>query len=138
MLMKDLGKEVKYKTSRSSGSGGQHVNKVETKVELYFDIPASDSLNDKEKYRLQEELKNRINKDGVLIVSSQATRSQALNRSKVWKKFQRLVKSALRPKKKRKAVGSLQANPRKRLESKRKQAEKKQARKKVMPSRHGL
>ena len=130
--MKALERECKFKASRSSGSGGQHVNKVATRVELFFNIGASKLLSEEEKGKIRIHLKNRINKEDILVISSQATRSQALNKAKVFKKFEKLIQEALKPEQKRKEVKTLTANPKKRLAFKRKHSEKKEARKKVI------
>lgn len=127
----NLHKELNFRTSRSSGSGGQHVNKVETRVELLFDIQASVFLSDGQKERLVEHLANRINKDGVLNVASESSRSQSRNRRIAIKKFDELVTEALRPRKKRRGAGPLKADRKKRLEEKRRQSEKKALRGKV-------
>lgn len=133
MDIKALEKELRYRTMRSSGSGGQHVNKVETKVELLFEVDASRVLTDAQKQRIREELSGRINKEGVLIVGAGNRRSQVLNRSAALKKFQRLITQALRPRKKRKPVSQLKAHPEKRLREKKKRSEKKALRKKAIP-----
>ncbi|MCO6493282.1 MAG: aminoacyl-tRNA hydrolase [Phaeodactylibacter sp.] len=133
MDLKALEKELKYRTMRSSGSGGQHVNKVETRVELLFDVGNSQALSGEEKQRVREALGGRINKEGLLVVGAGNRRSQLLNRSAALKKFQRLIAEALRPRKKRRPVSHLAANPEKRLQEKKKQAEKKARRKKAIP-----
>ena len=102
MELDALHKEVKYRTARSSGSGGQHVNKVETKVLLYFDVENSIALNREEKSRVIEKLATRINKEGKIIVVSQEKRTQLLNKSHAWKRFLRLLEKALEPEKKAK------------------------------------
>lgn len=118
-------KELNYQTSRSSGSGGQHVNKTETKVEVRFEVDASDALSAYEKRRIKAALGNRISKAGVLSVSSDSRRSQVLNRGAAVKKLFRLLKKALRNRKRRKGPRPLKANPKKRLDDKRRQSEKK-------------
>ncbi|MCB0584271.1 MAG: aminoacyl-tRNA hydrolase [Phaeodactylibacter sp.] len=133
MDFKALEKEVRYRTTRSSGSGGQHVNKVETKVELLFDVDNSGVLSDIEKQRVREELRGRINKEGILIISAGNRRSQVLNKSAALKKFERLVTKALKPRKKRKPVSQLTAHPEKRIQEKKKRSEKKAWRKKAIP-----
>ncbi len=133
MDFKALEKEVRYRTMRSSGSGGQHINKVETKVELLFDVDNSRVLSNAQKQRVKEELEGRINKEGVLVVGSGNRRSQLLNKSAALKKFERLISKALRPRKKRKPVRELTAHPEKRLQEKKKRAEKKASRRKAIP-----
>ncbi len=73
---KDFSKEFTFVTSRSSGPGGQHVNKVNTRVELRFNVIASQLLTEKEKAILQKKLQSQLTNDGDLIISSQTERSQ--------------------------------------------------------------
>ena len=127
-----LTKDLKFRTSRSSGSGGQHVNKVSTKVDLLFDLWGTEQLSDKQKQKIQSVLKNRINHAGTLLISVDATRSQALNRNRAIKKFKQLIEKALQPAKKRKGSTKPKANPEKRLEAKKKRANVKALRKKVV------
>ncbi len=87
--------EVTFVTSRSSGPGGQNVNKVETRVSLLFDLEASPSLTDDQKARLRERLATRISKAGVLRVTSQRHRSQSANRDAALERFVALVRAAL-------------------------------------------
>lgn len=130
----ELIKELKFRTSRSSGSGGQHVNKVSTKVELIFDIVGSKLLTPEQKLLLHENLSNRIDKLGQLHLFCEASRSQRLNKKAVLKKFEALVFKALNPPPKGKGAKPLKANKAKRLTAKRKHAEKKAFRKKVTPN----
>lgn len=130
-LINDLAKQITFKTSRSSGSGGQHVNKVSTKVELRLDIEAADELSDEEKDQIKKVLANRINKEGVLSIVVDASRSQALNRKAAVRKFKELIELALTPKKKRKGPPKLHGNPKKRLADKKRRSEVKAGRKKV-------
>ncbi|NOY50387.1 MAG: aminoacyl-tRNA hydrolase [Chlorobi bacterium] len=97
-----LKKELKFRTSRSSGPGGQSVNKLSTKVELLFDINESQLLNDEQKSLINERLANRINNNGLLILSSGETRSQLKNKEIVIQRFLDLIKEALKPVKIRK------------------------------------
>lgn len=127
-----LKSELDFRTSRSSGSGGQHVNKVATRVELLFEVDASQFLSDSQKQRIRRKLHNRITKDGVLLLDCSETRSQHRNKQLVIEQFEQLIREALRPPKRRKKIpNARQANPRKRLEAKRRHAEKKALRGKV-------
>ncbi len=69
-------KELKFKAVRSSGPGGQHVNKTSSKVEVSFDVENSNGLTEREKYRIKEKLKNRISSLSVLSISCSDSRSQ--------------------------------------------------------------
>lgn len=131
MNLEIIHKELILRTSRSSGAGGQHVNKVATKVDLMLPIATSNGLDDEEKKRIKKRLGNRINKEGMLVISCQDTRSQALNRSRAIKKLEQLLAKAIRPAPRRKAVQKPVADTQKRLKSKRLRSEKKEMRKKV-------
>ena len=122
-------RELVFTSSRSSGPGGQHVNKVSTKVELRFHIPNSGLLNDEEKDILLIKLKNKINSEGELIIVSQDERSQLKNKEKTIEKFYELLQKALTPPKKRKPTKPTQASKEKRLEKKRIITDKKEKRK---------
>ena len=76
----NLQKEIYFNTARSSGKGGQHVNKTESKVELHFPVNASRLLNSEQKNKINEKLKNYINEQGELILYSQESRSQLQNK----------------------------------------------------------
>jgi ribosome-associated protein len=93
--------EFSFKTSRSSGAGGQHVNKTETKVELIFNIYDSVLLNDVEKERVWIKLSGIINDKGELKISNSESRSQSANKEAVIEKFYQLVEKALKKEKKR-------------------------------------
>src|SRR6187431_848438 len=90
-------KELTYRTSRSSGAGGQHVNKTETKVEVLFDVMTSAGLSDEEKELVNSKLANRINEEGVLSVNSQKSRSQLDNKDNAIEKLNHLLVKALTP-----------------------------------------
>ncbi len=121
--------ELKFSASRSSGPGGQNVNKVNTRVELRFFISDSEVLTIEEKERLFVKLKNRINAEGELILTSQSERSQLANKEKVTELFFTLIEKALTVPKKRKKTTPTAASRIKRLESKKNVALKKQLRK---------
>jgi ribosome-associated protein len=93
--------EFKFRTSRSSGAGGQHVNTTETKVELIFDIDHSNLLKEEEKKKLLKKWPNRINEEGEFKICSSQHRSQSANKEHVIKKFYLMLEKALRKEKKR-------------------------------------
>jgi ribosome-associated protein len=120
--------ELHFRTSRSSGPGGQNVNKLETKVELLFDVDRSPSLSDEQKHSVHRSLEGRIDDDGILHVSSQRSRSQWENKELAIEKFAALLRSALKPRKKRLATGATRASKERRLHSKKKHGQKKKTR----------
>lgn len=124
-------KELQFKAVRSSGAGGQHVNKVASKVELYFSIPESEGLTEFEKNLLAKNLSNRISKEGVLILSNSDSRSQHSNKEKIIKQFFQEIKKGLIIPKKRKLTKISSSQKRKRLQEKKKHSEKKGLRKKT-------
>src|SRR5262245_53919786 len=89
--------ELSFSASRSGGPGGQNVNKVSSKVTLAFNVRASSALSEEQKRKITGKLATRINKDGVLQVVSQKTRSQDLNRGDVIERFAQLLRRALTP-----------------------------------------
>ncbi|NPA45261.1 MAG: aminoacyl-tRNA hydrolase [Chlorobi bacterium] len=130
MTKRSFEKEFEFITSRSSGKGGQHVNRTNTKVELRFNIDASEILNDDEKKRLKEKLSGKINNEGILQIVSQETRSQLKNKNKCIEKFYLLIEDAFKVKKKRKKTKPSKKSVEKRLEEKKKHSEKKENRRK--------
>ncbi len=125
--------ELQFKASRSSGSGGQHVNKVATKVILSLNIPASKGLSEEEKKSILTKLANRINQEGILSVQSQNSRSQAQNRREALDKLQFYLEEAIKVPKKRKPVKMPRAIKEKRLRDKQFKSEKKEWRGKISP-----
>lgn len=123
--------EVKFNTSRSSGPGGQNVNKVNTKVELRFNIGESVFLAENQKALLLARLKNRINGKGELVLVSEEERSQMKNKIIVINKFFRLIESSLTLQKRRKPTKPTRASVEKRLQSKKKHADKKSQRRQI-------
>ena len=119
MNIQALHKELSFRNSRSSGSGGQHVNKVETRVELCFPLKDSQVLNDAQKTLLSLRLARRLTKDGRLLIFSQRFRSQLMNRKAAIAQFDELILKNLQPEKKRKKLKTPQAEKEKRLKSKR-------------------
>ncbi len=126
-----LKQELRYRTSRSSGSGGQHVNKVETKVELLWAVHASALFTAEEKIQISDKLRHQINKDGVLRIYCQSTRSQFKNKNRVTEKFYLLLEKALEKDNPRIRPATPKRAKANRLKNKHRQADKKAARKKV-------
>lgn len=122
--------EIKLKAVRSSGPGGQNVNKVATKVVLSFDIKNSAGLDENEKCLILEKLSNKISSDYFLILSTSETRSQAKNKELLLQKFLELLSNALKVTKKRKATKAPTSVIEKRLKNKKRISEMKQSRRK--------
>jgi ribosome-associated protein len=126
---KQLETEIVFSATRSSGPGGQNVNKVNTRVELRFSVLNSTVFSEEEKARIHLKLKNRINSEGELVLTSQTGRTQLDNKEKALEKFIELLEKALTIQKKRLKSRPTVASRLKRLESKKNLALKKQLRK---------
>lgn len=125
-----LFREISFKAVRSSGAGGQHVNKVSTKVILVFDLIKSKAFTEEEKSRLYKALKNRLTKDNLLVIQAGDTRSQIKNREIAQQRLFNLLNKGLEVQKERKKTRPTKSSVEKRLKTKRKVAEKKSGRKK--------
>ncbi len=118
-------KELKFKAVRSSGAGGQHVNKVSSKIELTFDIQNSESFIKEEKELLIQKLENKLTKNNILLLQCDESRSQHKNKEIVIGRFLKLIANGLKVQKQRKATKPSKSSIYKRLEKKKKQAFKK-------------
>ena len=127
--MKSFAHELSYKTSRSTGSGGQNVNKVETSVTVLWKVEDSAVFTESEKERILLKLKNKINAEGILQTTVSESRTQLQNKKIATEKIQELVNKSLIVPKKRIATKPSRAKAEKRLESKKKLSEKKENRK---------
>ena len=121
--------ELKFRSSRSSGPGGQSVNKLETRVELLLDVLNSKYLTSDQKEIILTKLANRINNEGILQISSDETRSQLKNKNIVIGRLFDLLEEALKPVKKRKPTKPSRTAIEKRLKGKRIKSDKKDLRK---------
>lgn len=120
--------ELDYKAVRSSGAGGQNVNKVSSKVVLGFSVAASAALSDEEKLLVASRLANRINAEGQLVLHCDEDRSQLRNKDIVTKRFLQLMAAAIKPEVPRKATRVPRAVMQKRRDDKAHQSERKQSR----------
>ncbi len=123
-----LPNELEFSTSRSSGPGGQNVNKVNTKVTLRWSVNDSTLLTPEEKELLLQKLATRLTTEGVLVLSAQDKRSQLQNKEEVVRKFDQLIKLAFTKKKKRKASKPSKSAMQSRLDKKKKHSDKKKQR----------
>lgn len=123
--------EISFRFSRSGGPGGQNVNKLETKVELLFDVQASPSLSEEQKSRILARESGRIGSDGILRVSAQEARSQFANREAAVRKFAAIIAAALVRRKKRVKTSPTRSSREKRIEGKKRRGKIKRMRGRV-------
>lgn len=122
--------ELRFKATRSSGPGGQHVNKTSTRVVLSWSLPETLAVTQEVKIRLREKLKNRLTQEGLILLSSQQSRSQHKNKGDVIKRFLTLIEASIQEPKRRKKTRPSRASKMKRLSNKKVHAQKKANRKK--------
>lgn len=126
-----INNELEFKAVRSSGAGGQHVNKVSSKVELTFDVKTSKGLTSEEKQLLHKNLANKLTKEEQLILTCQESRSQHRNKELIIERFFNLIEKALIVPKVRKKSKPSKLARQKRLDAKKRLSEKKNNRKKI-------
>ena len=131
MNREEISNELHFKAVRSSGPGGQHVNKVSTKMELVFDIKNSSALSNIEKVRISKKLASRITKNGNLILQCDESRSQRKNKELVIKRFFEIITKASKVPKPRKKTKPSKTAIEKRLKQKKIASSKKANRGKI-------
>jgi ribosome-associated protein len=120
--------ELDVRVSRASGAGGQHVNKTSSRVEIFWNIPASRALNDDQRTRLLDKLSSRLTTEGSIRVVASDMRSQSRNRDLAEERLVELVRRALMIPRKRKPTRPTRAAKEARLETKKRHSNKKQQR----------
>jgi len=130
ITVRDIIDEVQFKTSRSGGPGGQHVNKVESRVQAIFNLQDSKTLSERQKYLIRKKYDNRLSKDGNLIVSADGMRSQLKNREVALNKLVQLINKAFIKKKRRIPTKPKKGAIQERLKSKKIRSERKKLRSK--------
>jgi ribosome-associated protein len=123
--------ELEFSTSRSSGPGGQNVNKVSTKVIIRWNLLNSALITDEQKMLLLNKLSSQLTREGELIINSQESRSQLQNKELALEKLDALLRKALTKPKARKATKPTKSSKVKRVDNKKRHAEKKQWRKRL-------
>lgn len=129
MNIEKIIKELQFKAIRSSGAGGQHVNKTSSKIELTFDLENTNSLSENEKDLLKIKLKSKLTKDSLIILFCEETRSQHKNKEISIKRFLSLIKTNLILTKKRKPTKPSRASILRKAENKQRNSVKKALRK---------
>lgn len=120
--------EIDYRATRAGGPGGQHVNTSSTKVELLWDVAKSNAINDEQRALIMQKLRKRIGEDGLMRLTSAASRSQHQNKEDVTTRFARILADALRVPKRRKKTKVPRAAKEARLKAKKNRSRVKQQR----------